>query len=78
MPGKIFKHEMRQLFADPAFPTMTLMLVIVLGFGFWNGQRWVAYQNQVIAAAEQEEAATLARAKAQAERIRAGAEKVSD
>ncbi|HTV31561.1 MAG TPA: DUF3526 domain-containing protein [Methylocella sp.] len=74
----IFKYEMRQLIADRMFPTITLMVIIVFGFGLWNGQRWVDYQYQVIASAEQEQASALARAKAQAERVRAGMEEVSD
>lgn len=77
MLRKIFVHEIRQLVTDRTFLVLTALLITALGFGLWNGERWVAYQNEVISAAQQEQADAIARAKAEADRIRAGAEEVS-
>ncbi|MGH8611916.1 MAG: DUF3526 domain-containing protein [Gammaproteobacteria bacterium] len=69
------RHELRQLAADRLLYALIVLFAVLIAYGLWNGERWVQFQNQAIAAAHQEEAAAVTRAKQQAERIRLGQEK---
>ncbi len=69
------KHELRQLAADRLLYALMVLFAVLIGYGLWNGERWVRFQEQAIAAAHQEEATAVMRAKQQAERIRLGQEK---
>jgi len=69
------KHELRQLAADRLLYTLIVLFAVLIAYGLWNGERWVRFQEQAIAAPHQEEATAVTRAKQQAERIRLGQEK---
>ncbi|MGH8650767.1 MAG: DUF3526 domain-containing protein [Gammaproteobacteria bacterium] len=69
------KHELRQLAADRLLYALIVLFAVLIAYGLWNGERWVRFQERAIAAAHQEEASAVTRAKQQAERIRLGQEK---
>ncbi len=70
----LFKHELRQLAADHLLYGLAVLLAGVIAYGLWNGMRWVQFQEQAIAAAQEETTITLSRAKQRAEQILSGQE----
>jgi hypothetical protein len=77
MIRKMILHEFRQLASDRAIHALAAALFLTLAFGLWNGQRWVAFQREAIATAEQEAARAMTRAETEAETVRAGQKEVS-
>jgi ABC-2 type transport system permease protein len=55
MLGRIVHHEWRALAADATLWVVGVSFVAAIGYGVWNGARWVAFQDAAIATATTEE-----------------------
>lgn len=77
MLRRILHHEWRSLTADAALGVIVGVFALAIGYGVWNGSRWVAFQQSALASAAVEEATRYDGLKAQVARIAAGEEKVS-
>jgi ABC-2 type transport system permease protein len=51
----LLRHEWRSLTADASLWVVVAMFALAIGYGTVNGVRWVAFQEQAIAEAQQEE-----------------------
>lgn len=56
MLGRIIRHEWRTLGADATLWVVGLAFVAAIGYGVWNGARWVGFQQAALAASAAEEA----------------------
>jgi ABC-2 type transport system permease protein len=52
----LLRHEWRSLTADASLWLVVAMFAVAIGYGAFNGVRWVDFQQQAIAEAQQEEA----------------------
>jgi ABC-2 type transport system permease protein len=75
--GRIVLHEWRSLRADRAIFVVAFVLAAAVGYGLYNGARWVAFQHATIADARAEEAERLERLERDAGEAEAGRLKVS-
>ena len=57
MLGRIVHHEWRALTADATLWLIATVFGLAIGYGVWNGTRWVGFQASALAAAAAEEAA---------------------
>jgi ABC-2 type transport system permease protein len=51
----LLRHEWRSLTADASLWVVVAMFAVAIGYGAFNGVRWVDFQQQAIAEAQQEE-----------------------
>jgi ABC-2 type transport system permease protein len=77
MFARILKHEWRTLAADATIWMVVAIFAAAIGYGVWNGARWVAFQRRALAEAQAEEAQRFNRLKAQAAEIEASGKPVS-
>lgn len=77
MFARILRHEWRALRADSTLWVIALVFAAGIGFGVWNGVRWMAFQRDAIAAARGEEAERYARLQTQIDGLVRGAAKTS-
>lgn len=77
MTSRILRHEWRALVADPAVWVVTLAFIAAIGYGVWNGARWVGFQRTALAAAADEESTRHKALQAQIEDLEAGRSTVS-
>ena len=56
MLARIIRHEWRALVADATPWLVGAVFVAAIGYGVWNGARWVQFQRAAIATATLEEA----------------------
>lgn len=52
---RILRHEWRALRADATIWVITAVFAAAIGYGVWNGVRWIAFQRTALAAAAAEE-----------------------
>jgi ABC-2 type transport system permease protein len=74
---RIARHEWRSLHADRALVVVAFVLAAAVGYGLYNGVRWVAFQRATLAAARTEEDKRLERLRRDAAEAEAGRLKVS-
>src|SRR5688500_5507062 len=74
---RILRHEWRALSADATVWTVAAVFAVAIGYGVWNGSRWVTFQQAALQSAAAEEAARYDRLKAQAAALSAPGDKVS-
>jgi ABC-2 type transport system permease protein len=55
MVKALLRHEWRSLTADASLWVVVAMFAVAIGYGAFNGVRWVDFQQQAIAEAQQEE-----------------------
>lgn len=77
MIARICRHEWKTLAADPALWVVAAAFVAAIGYGVWNGARWVAFQASAVATAEAEESERHATMQAQVVSLEAGQGTVS-
>src|SRR5918995_1338244 len=65
MFARLLRHEWRLLTADATVWVVVATFAAAIGYGVWNGARWVAFQRHALAQAEREEAQRFERLKAQ-------------
>jgi ABC-2 type transport system permease protein len=66
---RIMRHEWRVLAADSVIWILTSIFAVAIGYGLWNGTRWVGFQRRAIAEAEEEERKRYAAVEADIRRI---------
>lgn len=72
MFARIFRHEWRALVADASLPVLIVAFAVAIGYGTWNGARWVGFQQQAIGDAFDEEQARFDRYEADIRVLNAG------
>jgi len=72
MITRILRHEWRALVADPALWVVAAAFVAAIGYGVWNGARWVAFQHAALATAASEESERHTALQAQVVSLEAG------
>ncbi|MFM8532424.1 MAG: ABC transporter permease [Acidimicrobiia bacterium] len=77
MFGRILKHEWRALTADATVWAIAAIFAAAIGYGVWNGGRWVTFQRGALQSAAAEESARYDRLKAQVAALSAPGAKVS-
>jgi ABC-2 type transport system permease protein len=77
MRSRVFLHEWRALRADATLWVVVGVFALAIGYGVWNGARWVTFQRGALTAAVQEEADRHARLQQQIESLQRGESKVS-
>jgi ABC-2 type transport system permease protein len=77
MLTRIVRHEWRLLGADATLWVVGVAFVAAIGYGVWNGARWVSFQHGAIASASAEEAERYVSLQADVERLNLSGEKVS-
>jgi ABC-2 type transport system permease protein len=77
MFARIVRHEWRLLTADATVLVVTATFAAAIGYGVWNGARWIAFQRQALLEAEREEAQRFERLKAQVFEIERSGKAVS-
>ena len=65
MIGRIVHHEWRALASDATVWVVAAIFGIAIGYGVWNGSRWVAFQTVAIGSAATEEATRYEQLQAQ-------------
>jgi ABC-2 type transport system permease protein len=75
--ARIIRHEWRSLGADRAIVIAVVVLAGAVGYGLFNGARWVAFQYATIGAAQVEEGERFARLERDAAEAQAGRLQVS-
>jgi ABC-2 type transport system permease protein len=55
MLRRILQHEWRGLSADATIWVVALVFGVAIGYGVWNGARWVTFQGTALASASAEE-----------------------
>ena len=55
MLSRIMKHEWRNLSADRTLWAIALLLVVTIGYGFYNSMAWVRFQNDTLSEVATEE-----------------------
>lgn len=73
----ILKHEWRNLTADNTVKIVTLLFLVLLGYGIYNNASWVRFQKDTLRAANGEEASRYAKAKRDIEKLNAGSMEIS-
>ena len=73
MLSRIVRHEWRALIADATTWVVVVVFGLAIGYGVWNGARWVAFQRAALATAAEEEAERYARLETQMAAVDAGA-----
>jgi len=56
MLARIIRHEWRTLGADATLWVVGVAFIAAIGYGVWNGARWVGFQQAALASASAEEA----------------------
>lgn len=69
---RIVRHEWRSLLSDRAIVVVGFVLAAAVGYGLFNGARWVAFQGATIDAARTEETERLGRLRRDAAEVEAG------
>jgi ABC-2 type transport system permease protein len=77
MFSRILQHEWRALSADATIWTIAAIFAAAIGYGVWNGGRWVTFQRNALASAAEEETARYDRLKTQVAALSASGAKVS-
>lgn len=77
MLSRILRHEWRALSADATVWTIAAIFAAAIGYGVWNGGRWVSFQRSALQSASAEETARYDRLKAQVDALSAPGAKVS-
>jgi ABC-2 type transport system permease protein len=77
MLSRIFLHEWRSLRADATLWVVVGVFGVAIGYGVWNGARWVTFQRDALAAAAQEEAERHQKLEHQIASLQRGESKVS-
>jgi len=70
--SRILHHEWRTLTADAVLWVIVGVFALGIGYGVWNGSRWVAFQRAALATAAAEESARYHGLTTQIARIAAG------
>lgn len=73
MLSRIVRHEWRALSADATTWVVIVVSGLAIGYGVWNGARWVAFQRAALATAAEEESERYTRLQSQMAAIEAGA-----
>jgi ABC-2 type transport system permease protein len=77
MLGRIIRHEWRTLGADATLWVVGLAFVAAIGYGVWNGARWVGFQQAALAASAAEESERYAGLEKQVQELQRTGGKVS-
>ena len=77
MIGRIVHHEWRALASDATVWVVAAIFGIAIGYGVWNGARWVAFQTDALASAATEEATRYEKLQAQVTALQQPGAKVS-
>ena len=77
MFGRILLHEWRTLTADASIWSIVAIFALAIGYGTFNGARWIRFQQQAIEDAAREERGRFAQHEAAILRINSGELKVS-
>jgi len=77
MLGRIVRHEWRALSADATAWVTAAIFGIAIGYGVWNGARWVSFQSAALGAAAAEETSRYDQLQAQVTALRQPGAKVS-
>jgi ABC-2 type transport system permease protein len=77
MFARILEHEWRTLAADATIWIVAAIFAAAIGYGVWNGARWVSFQRDALAAAQAEETQRFNRLKAQVAEIESSGKPVS-
>lgn len=72
MLSRIIRHEWRALAADATLWVVGAVFVAAIGYGVWNGARWVQFQRTAIATATLEEAERYGRLRTQLAELEQG------
>jgi ABC-2 type transport system permease protein len=74
---RILQHEWRALSADATLWAVVAIFAVAIGYGVWNGSRWVRFQRAALASAAAEETERYQRLQAQVASLAAPGAKVS-
>jgi ABC-2 type transport system permease protein len=74
---RILHHEWRALSADATLWTVVAIFAAAIGYGVWNGNRWVTFQRAALHSAATEETERYERLRAQAASLAQPGAKVS-
>ena len=72
MLARIIRHEWRALAADATLWLVGAVFIAAIGYGVWNGARWVQFQRAAIATATLEEGERYGRLRAQLDELARG------
>lgn len=72
MLTRIMRHEWRLLVADRTLWVIAPLFALLIGYGVYNGLSWVRFQRATLDAAQEEERARFAKAKAEVAAIEQG------
>jgi ABC-2 type transport system permease protein len=77
MLGRILRHEWRALSADATLWAVIAIFAAAIGYGVWNGTRWVSFQKSALVAATAEEDERYERLRTQVASLSAPGAKIS-
>jgi len=77
MLRRIVRHEWRALASDATLWVVAAVFGVAIGYGVWNGARWVTFQSHALASASAEEATRYDGLKARVEALSQPGAKVS-
>lgn len=77
MLTRIMRHEWRLLVADRTLWVIVPLFALLIGYGVYNGLSWVRFQRATLDAAQEEERARFAKAKAEVAAIEQGGKPAS-
>jgi ABC-2 type transport system permease protein len=77
MLTRLIHHEWRAVRADQTAWVLAAVFAVAIGYGVWNGARWVDFQRDTLAAAVQEEGERYAKLAANARELEASGGEVS-
>jgi ABC-2 type transport system permease protein len=77
MVSRIIRHEWRQLSSDATLWLVTAACVVAIGYGVWNGARWVRFQQGALADTAAEQGARYDALRAQIDALAKPGAKVS-
>ncbi|MDX2032229.1 MAG: DUF3526 domain-containing protein [Blastocatellia bacterium] len=72
MLTRIMRHEWRSLTADRTLWIIAPLFALLIGYGVYNGSSWVRFQQATLDAAQEEERARFAKARAEVAAIEQG------